>query len=272
MFVLSWEELVSSGLPHSLIHGASPLGCAATIGVFDGVHLGHRQLLTAVRAQETAFSTVVTFSQNPKATTRSTSYGGVLSTLDQKLESFAGEGIDLVILIDFSNNFSRMSGKEFIGLLKDRARLQYLAVGQDFRCGYRLDTDVNGLVRLSAELDFSVDVIPPFTEGGRVVSSTRIRAAVAAGRLVEARSLLGRNYELDVRAAPITPGSEEPEIVVHSTKQVLPPPGRYDAVFRNDSDEVSSFTDVGVGTFAFASQLDANAIAFLPAEPHEARH
>ncbi len=272
MFVRSWEELVSSGLPHGLTQETAPSGGAATIGVFDGVHLGHRQLLTAVKAHGATFSTVVTFAQNPKATTRSTSYGRVLCTLDQKLESFAREGIDLVILIDFSNNFSRMSGKEFVGLLKDRARLQYLAVGQDFRCGYRLDTDVSGLVFLGSELDFSVDIIPPFTEGGKIVSSTRIRAAVAAGRLVEARSLLGRNYELDVRAAPITPGSEELGIVVHSTKQVLPPPGRYDAVFRNGSDEVSSFIDVGAGTFAFASRLDADSIALLPSGPHGAHH
>jgi riboflavin kinase/FMN adenylyltransferase len=197
-----------------------------TIGVFDGVHLGHQELVRRVLAQRPCEPTAVTFTQNPKAFLHPSGYPGDINTTGQKLEIFASLGIIHTILIDFSENFSKMSGKEFLDLLIERGNMRYLAVGSDFRCGRGRDTDAAKITGICREAGIPAFAIDPVEDDGGPVSSSRVRDAVRAGDFAQAASLLGRAFTLDLRGLP------EPEAGVYSlagSGRLLPPDGAYRA-------------------------------------------
>jgi len=229
MTVISWDRFISEDLPDT--------PRAATVGVFDGLHLGHRALIDLLRTRVAAGlePSVFTFREKPKAILRPKDFEGNIFSLDQKLDALESLGTVLVVLIDFSGDFGKLSGKDFVDLLKDRGKLRYLAVGSDFRCGYRLDTDAERLKSLNALDGIPTDIVAPVLRDGAAVSSSRIRAAIAAGNLVEASALLGRNFVLDLGPSPITPGSDTVEHDVGPTRRITPPDGRYSVIARKDS-------------------------------------
>jgi riboflavin kinase/FMN adenylyltransferase len=220
MYILSWDEFTNNK------HSFPP--SAMTIGVFDGVHRGHKTLIRAVVSRKAMYEpVVVTFKQNPKALLHPEEYCGDIVSLSQKLHYFEMYGIKTVILIDFSENFSTLTGTGFIDILIDQGNLRYLAVGSNFHCGYLLDTDATRVQHLANERGIVTDIFPFVTIGNGPVSSSRIRNAISTGNLVEATVLLGRNVELDLSDAPQT--TENGKIVVYmgSTHQIIPPEGRY---------------------------------------------
>jgi riboflavin kinase/FMN adenylyltransferase len=223
---------------------------AMTIGVFDGVHEGHRELIGRVVAKNSGLMpTVVTFKSNPKARVRELAcYEGDILSLDQKIDILETLGIRCVVLIDFSGDFSKMSGKVFISLLRERGNMRYLVVGSDFRCGYRLDTDALLLKRINGEYGVETEVVPPKLKGAFPVSSSRIRAAIAAGDLVEASALLGRNVEIDLAGVPTTPGDGRIGFHVRSAHRIAPPDGRYSAILRGRYSASSWKVDVLVSS------------------------
>ena len=230
MRIISWESFVSDS--------ASPLPRAATVGVFDGLHLGHRALIDQVASRRPDLApTVFTFRENPKAILRPREFEGNIFSLDQKLGEFERLGMDLIVLIDFSGNFGKLSGKEFVDLIKDRGKLRYLAVGSDFRCGYRLDTDADQLRSMNEADGLPTEIVAPVLRDGMPVSSSRIRSAIAAGNLVEAAALLGRNFVLDLGSAPTTPGPIVNEYDVGPTRRITPPNGRYLVLVKSDGSE-----------------------------------
>jgi FAD synthase len=229
MHVLEWAVF---------INGSSPVPSSAmTIGVFDGVHRGHLILIKNI-VQRGPCPTVITFIQNPKKILKASAYEGDIFSLRQKLSVFEELGVARTVLIDFSGNFGRMKGKEFINLLKDRGKLAFLAIGVNFRCGYKLDTDALCIKKLNEKDGIQTELVPPLTEGARPVSSSRIRDAVKKGRLDEAAALLGRRLELDLSDIP-------PEAVYQagipfgrggvffdaaSQNRIVPPAGFYEAL------------------------------------------
>jgi riboflavin kinase/FMN adenylyltransferase len=198
-------------------------GTAMTIGVFDGVHRGHQALIGKVlrEAPPGAVPTVVTFKQNPKQVLRPAEYQGDIVTPERKMIIFESLGVELVILIDFSREFSKIDGKDFIGRLQSRGRLVFLAVGVNFRCGRGLDT---GAAEIQA-LYPPAEVVSPVMEGGLPISSSRIREAVSRGSLEQAAALLGRRVEIDLTGLSQRPG---PGGLFYETRsRLLPPPGWY---------------------------------------------
>lgn len=231
MKVISWESFVSGSIPD--------LPRSATVGVFDGIHLGHRALVNRILSFDPELSpSVFTFRENPKEILRPSEFEGNIFSLDQKLKTFEELGIALVVLIDFSGNFGKLSGKDFVDLLKERGKLRYLAVGSDFRCGYRLDTDASRIRALNEADGIPTDIVSPVLWGGKPVSSSRIRAAIAAGDLVEASALLGRNFVLDLGAASTTPDASEAEYDVRPSRRVMPPNGRYPVIAKRDESSI----------------------------------
>ncbi|MDR1903315.1 MAG: adenylyltransferase/cytidyltransferase family protein, partial [Treponema sp.] len=143
MLVLDWAEFTgisADGCISSEIATSIKTPSAMTIGVFDGVHRGHQALIREV-VERGPFPTVITFKQNPKSILNPQSYTGDIFSLRQKLECFEALGVERTILIDFSDNFSKLKGQEFIDILKKRGNLVFLIIGRNFRCGYKLDTD-----------------------------------------------------------------------------------------------------------------------------------
>jgi riboflavin kinase/FMN adenylyltransferase len=203
-------------------------GTAMTVGVFDGVHRGHQALIgKIVQRAPGCIPTVITFRQNPKKVLRSGEYRGDIVGLDRKMVIFEALGVELVILIDFSGDFSKLDGRDFIGFLKSRGRLNFLAVGSNFRCGYGLDTGVPEIKKLNPE----TEVVPPVMEGGIPVSSSRIREAVFSGDLDKAALLLGRKVEIDLAGLSPRPKPGGLFYEARSHYRILPPPGRYTVIF-----------------------------------------
>ena len=234
MVTTSWTDLTSG-------RSAIPGPVALTIGSFDGIHCGHRAILKRLvehgtaRGGTAASCMVLTFRQHPRAVLTG-AHPGTLTTLRQRQERFAALGATHMVLIDFSAQFSKLTGGEFIGTLQSGVALQTLVVGVDFRCGRGRDTDVVQLKRLLALDGVGVVAVAPVAAGDQAVSSTRIRAAVRAGEFVATRQMMGLPFEVDLRAAfekipsatSFRPGSEL-HITPEQVEQILPQPGAYAA-------------------------------------------
>ncbi|MDR1216443.1 MAG: FAD synthetase family protein [Treponema sp.] len=183
METLNWDDFITN-------EEKKPF--AATIGVFDGVHRGHQALIERVVRQRKK-PTVITFRQNPKRALARQG-GKNITSLEEKLDIFEKMGITRTILIDFSENFSRMEGQVFIETLLNRG-LSFLAVGENFRCGYHRDTSVEAIRRITAERGVEINIVPPLLLGERPISSSMIREAIERGDFVFVSAALGREFK-----------------------------------------------------------------------------
>jgi riboflavin kinase/FMN adenylyltransferase len=222
MRVLDWQGLVG-GTPG--IHEET----AMTIGVFDGVHRGHQALISKV-VQQGLMPTVITFRQSPKRILNPQTYRGDIVSLSQKLAIFEALGVLQTILIDFSGNFSTLKGQEFMEVLIARGKLAYLAIGSNFRCGYRLDTDAACISTMNAARGITTEVVQPVEEGALPISSSSIRAAIGAGDFARARAALGKNVAIDLKGIVPTPGAGGLFFDLASSYRVLPPEGQYKVI------------------------------------------
>ncbi len=179
--------------------------CALTIGNFDGVHLGHQALLARVRGAASALgleAAVMTFEPHPREffaaragdLSRAPSR---IANLRDKLESLAGAGIDRVIVEHFNAYFAAMSPEEFTsGVLVEGLHVKWLMVGDDFCYGARRAGTVAMLMEAGRRHGFHVETLPTVMHGERRISSSAVRAALAAGDFDEARQLLGHQYSI----------------------------------------------------------------------------
>jgi riboflavin kinase/FMN adenylyltransferase len=175
-----------------------------TIGVFDGVHLGHRHLiakLTELARKQKLASGVITFSQNPKGVLSPQSQLPFLTDIERRIELIKDVGIDEVIPLTFTPELAALSPREFLELLKKHLRMKGLVIGPDFALGKNREGNTDVLRKLSEEMCFSLTVVPPLTIDGEVVSSTAIRQALAEGDMKRAQKLMGRPFRLHGRVA-----------------------------------------------------------------------
>lgn len=179
---------------------------AVAIGVFDGVHLGHRHLLQQVRAlaaRNGLASAVLTFRNHPLTVLRPDIRVTYLCSLEQRLALLHQTGVDHIIPLTFTHELSQRTAREFVSALVQRVRMRWLLCGPDFALGKGREGTVPVLKALGKELGFSVASLEPFTKGGRIVSSTAVREALAGGDVKTAAGLLGRAYSL---AGPVVVG------------------------------------------------------------------
>lgn len=178
-----------------------PRGGVGTIGNFDGVHLGHRKILETVvaRAKEIGRpSFAITFEPHPMAVLRPDHAPRRVQTLRQKEEVIAELGVESLLVIPFTRDFSLTEPEEFVrSLLRDRLGASELYLGAHFAFGRGKRGDLTLLTRMGAECQFVVSSVVEVFYQGEPVSSTRIRRALGRGAIVEANAMLGRNYELD---------------------------------------------------------------------------
>ncbi len=177
-------------------------GCVVTIGVYDGVHLGHRSLIARVRdmaRQLGAASAVVTFDPHPAMVVRPDSAPKLLTNLPQRLELLAGAGVDYAVVVRFDAERAAESPEDFVrevlvGCLKARA----VVVGHDFHFGRGRKGNVPLLQNMGAELGFDVLGLTLVGDAAvhEVVSSTRVRALLTQGEVELAAELLGRPHEV----------------------------------------------------------------------------
>jgi riboflavin kinase/FMN adenylyltransferase len=175
-----------------------------SVGNFDGVHLGHQMVLASMieRARELkAKSVVVTFDPHPSHVLHSSRRTPLITPLAQKLDLLAAAGIDAALVLEFDEELRRCSAREFAErVLRDALHTVEVHEGETFRFGYGAATDVAGLSDLGRELGFIVRAYEPRIIDGAPVSSSRIRALIAAGDIGDANALLGRRFA--VRSTP----------------------------------------------------------------------
>ena len=180
-------------------------GCVATIGNFDGVHLGHQQVFRHLHKKARDFNlpaTVVTFEPQPMEFFTPEKAPARLTRLREKLQAFQRSGIDIVVLLEFSRKLSMMSAEQFIQeLLVDGLDVRHLFVGDDFRFGHARKGDINLLEQAGTLHNFGVEDINTFVIGEKRVSSTLIREALSNGDLKLAKESLGRPYRICGRVA-----------------------------------------------------------------------
>src|SRR5258707_9616378 len=181
------------------LNPASRKVCLA-IGFFDGVHLGHqqiiRQTLTDARQHE-AIALVITFDRHPNAVVAPDRVPPLIYSLPQKLRAIEALGPDTVLLLHFDQALSEQPGELFIrNLVRHLGHLQSLCVGANFVFGHKRGGNVELLKRLGTELKFTVHGMAAVALDGKAVSSTRIREAIRAGNLDAASQMLRRAYSI----------------------------------------------------------------------------
>ncbi|MET0621580.1 MAG: bifunctional riboflavin kinase/FAD synthetase [Pyrinomonadaceae bacterium] len=174
-----------------------------TLGVFDGLHLGHQLIISRVveRARATgAVPTVITFDPHPRAVLHPESAPPLLQTFDQKIEAFGLLGVEQAIVVRFTREFAQVPAREFLrDVVHERLQAKEVYLGRGFAFGRGREGDINLLRRVSGELGFHADEVPEVRLRGQRISSSRIRELLAEGRVGLARRMLGRPYGVEGR-------------------------------------------------------------------------
>ncbi|MCX7038411.1 MAG: FAD synthetase family protein [Spirochaetes bacterium] len=199
-----------------------------TIGAFDGLHLGHRSLIAAITAGlPEILPLVITFSRNPALVLGRGEFPGLILSHQQKLERLAGLGVGAVAVVDFSEELSKLSGRVFIGLLRENLVIRTIVVGYDFRFGRDRDTDAGGLAQMLRGSGTEVRVTGPVLHRGGAVSSSRIRKSIQEASFAEAREMLSADHSLDLRDLPVARQGGMSLIPRKAMSQVVPRAGIY---------------------------------------------
>jgi len=173
-----------------------------TIGVFDGVHLGHKYLISQLKEQakkQGLLSGVVTFYPHPQEVLQPQTRLPWLTDLAERTSLLKNEGIDVVVPLTFTWKLAQLSAREFVNLLQKHLRMRGLLIGPDFALGRQREGNIDVLRELGEAMRFTVTVLPPLTTNGEVVSSTAIRKALADGDIKRVNKLIGRPFSLQGR-------------------------------------------------------------------------
>ena len=224
-----------------------------TLGVFDGLHLGHQLIMRTVveRAKAVgAIPTVITFDPHPRAILHPTSSPPLLQTLDQKVEGFGVLGIEQTNVVPFTKEFSLVRAQDFLSdVVNDRLHAKEVYLGKGFAFGHNREGNIDLLRRVSSTLGFFADEVPEVRIRGRRVSSSRIRELLLQGKVNLARRMLGRPYGVEGR---VTRGDERghklgfPTANLRPQNRVIPARGVYVTGTLIDGQWHRSVTNVGV--------------------------
>jgi riboflavin kinase/FMN adenylyltransferase len=252
----------------------------ATIGNYDGVHLGHQRVIAEVirRARElSGHSLAITFDPHPARVLHPEKTHRFLTPLTRKLELLAATGIDATLVLPFTEELRHSSARDFAtNVLVGALHVTEVHEGANFRFGHQAEAGVTGpygLQALGQELGFSVIVYPPVSLRGGTVSSSRIRSLIDAGEVSQARALLGRPFSVDS-----TPASGRgfgtryvvPTINLAPYPELLPTDGVYVTTLAvgagSEAETFQAVTNLGVRpTFGAASfSVESHLLGFHP--------
>jgi riboflavin kinase/FMN adenylyltransferase len=183
------------------------------IGTFDGVHLGHREVIAGAE-------TVVTFDPHPQSVVAPGSQPKLLTTLDRKAELIATLGVEELVVIPFDGDFAARSAEDFVEhVLVERVQATSVSVGENFRFGHKAQGDVE---LLGADGRFTTRVVPLLEVDGEVVSSSHIRGLVSGGAVQYADQLLGAPFAVD---GEVQHGDKRGRTLGYPTANLVPRPG-----------------------------------------------
>ncbi len=190
--------------------GRAALGrdTAVAIGVFDGVHRGHRYLIGRMveRGRQEGLATmVVTFHPHPRLVVQPQTTLTYLCGLEERIELLRALGVDSVAILTFTSALAQLSAREFVSLLVEELRMKLLVVGADFALGRGREADAQALEAIGREMGFAVEEVGLLTVSDEKVGSSATRLALARGDMETVASLLGRPFHL---RGPIVRGAE----------------------------------------------------------------
>ena len=224
-----------------------------SIGVFDGVHLGHQRLLAHLRDEarsKNRLSGVVTFKSHPEVVLGGENKLLWLNDLETRISLLRNLGIDIVVALPFSSELSRLTARRFVQLLKEHLKMRGLIIGPDFALGRNREGNSEKLQILGEEMGFSVEVIPAVVIDGYVVSSSTIRQALARGDMKKVEKFIGRLFSL---SGQVVSGDKRGRSLGFPTanldlrpEQALPGDGVYATITHTDDDSLPSVTNIGV--------------------------
>jgi riboflavin kinase/FMN adenylyltransferase len=196
-----------------------------TIGVFDGVHLGHQRIVgraVQVAAERGLPVVVVTFDPHPDEVVRPGSHPPFLCTVRRRAELLAGLGTDAVCVLPFTLEFSRLNPDEFVqAVLVDRLHAAGVVVGENFRFGHRAAGSIALLAELGEKYDFTAEGVPLLADDGFTISSSQIRGLLAAGDVAAAAADLGRPHRIE---GVVVRGHQRGRTLGFPTANLQPPP------------------------------------------------
>ena len=170
-----------------------------TLGTFDGVHKGHRKIISNLKSEakrNNLRSIILTFFPHPRNIVSSEIIKSI-STIDEKIKIFSDLGIDELIIQKFDKSFANMDAKEFIELLVDNLKIKKIIVGYNHRFGKNRSADINVLKDFSLKYDFEVLEIKAFEVENIKISSTKIRDAIQQGNIKLCNNYLGYNFNIN---------------------------------------------------------------------------
>ena len=232
----------------------APFGpCALTLGNFDGVHLGHRELFRRLVKSARRLdcpAVVCTFNPHPLKFLAPDKAPPLLNTHAEKQRLIAASHVDYLLEIPFTDQFAAMSPEQFVSeVLVGRLNVRALVVGYDYAFGARRRGNADLLLQCGAEQGFAVDVLQPIGADGRPYSSTRIRHLIAAGEVSAVVAQLGRHYNLEGRVVPGDRRGREmgfPTANLETDKDLLPGSGVYAVKVRIRQQEYNAAASLGL--------------------------
>jgi riboflavin kinase / FMN adenylyltransferase len=239
-----------------LFHGTDNAEIArptvVTLGVFDGLHLGHQLIMKTVVERARAIGavpTVITFEPHPRAVLHPESAPPLLQTFDQKIEALSVLGIEQAIVIHFDKAFSQIRAEDFLReVVVERLHAKEVYLGRGFFFGHNREGNIDLLRRVSTTLGFFADEVPEVRLRGRRIGSTRIRELLQQGRVNLARRMLGRPYGVEgpvVRGASRGEGIGFPTANLYPQNRVIPRGGVYVTATLIEGQWRRSVTNIG---------------------------
>lgn len=261
--IASYPFTGSRMITHTLLSTAVPnKDTFITIGVFDGVHRGHRHVMDTLNNLSDAnncLATCITFRNHPATLLRQGASVDLITSLSQRKALLKDAGLDLIVDVEFTMEMSLLSPRQFLDVLKTELRMKGLVVGPDFAMGHNREGTVDVLRKLSVEMKFELIVIEPLVFLGKPIKSHLIRENLRDGKVKSASEMLGRNFSM---VYPVTHGDGLGKKLGFPTanldiqnNQLIPKNGIYATWTKVDGQFYKSATSIGVRPTFGAGQL-----------------
>jgi len=242
---------------------------ALTIGFFDGVHLGHRFLvseLSKLAKEKGLDSAVLTFRTHPRQVLHSDYIPSLLTTAEEKIELLQSTGVDYIVMTEFTQELSQLSAKEFMRMLHDNLNVCCLMIGYDHRFGHNRSESFEDYVRFGKEIGIEVVQSSSLVVDEINVSSSAVRKAISEGDVAHANQLLGRKYTL---AGEIVKGFQVGRTIGYPTANIaydgcrmLPKDGVYAATLSVDNNPYNAMLYIGSRPTVNTGKISVEAYLF----------
>ncbi|MDX1699655.1 MAG: bifunctional riboflavin kinase/FAD synthetase [Melioribacteraceae bacterium] len=232
-----------------------PKNSVVTVGTFDGIHIGHVEIINKLRIiseEQNLTSIIVTFFPHPRTVVNKGNDIRLLTPLEEKKKLLSEMGIDYLYVINFTEEFSKKTYKEFFDeILLNKVSARHLVIGYDHKFGKDRDGNINKLVAYTEENKMGISIVGPKEIGNETVSSTKIRNALLNGELDAANKMLGRSYSIHGKVVEgkkrgRTLGFPTANIEMSDKNKLLPKNGVYFVKVQLTNKQYFGVTNIGL--------------------------